>query len=92
MVGVVQLAVVTFTVAEQFPVPPEPETVPLYTEVEYKAPVDAVPFRVCAPPLILKEVASVDDQERVELPPLLTVAGLAVKVQVGAFATGVLYL
>jgi hypothetical protein len=53
------------------------------------APVDCEPLVACAPlqaPEAVQEVAFVDDQARVELPPLVTVLGLAVKLTVGAGA------
>jgi len=42
------------------------------------------PFAPDQPPDAVQEVALVEDQVSVELPPLFTVLGLAVKVTVGA--------
>ncbi len=55
--------------------------------VAVKAPVDCVPLAALVPdqaPEAVQDVASVEDQVSVELAPLATEAGLAVKVTVGA--------
>ena len=56
------------------------------------APVDCEPLVALVPdqaPEAVHEVALVVDQETVELPPLVTVLGLAVKLTVGAGVGGV---
>ncbi len=55
--------------------------------VAVKAPVDCVPLAALVPdqaPEAVHDVASVEDQVSVELAPLVTEAGFAVKVTVGA--------
>lgn len=73
----------TVTVADCVAEPPAPEQVSSYSVVLVRAPVDLVPLVAtgpCQPPEAVQAVASADVQVRVELPPLLTVVGAAVKV------------
>jgi hypothetical protein len=82
----------TVTVADCVAVPPAPVQVNSYSVVFESAPVDQVPLvgtLPCQSPLVeMQELAPVDFQLSVELPPLLTVVGVAVTVTVGAEGAG----
>jgi hypothetical protein len=81
----------TVTVADCVAEPPAPVQVSSYSVVLVRVPVGQVPLVAtlpCQPPDAVQAVASADVQVRVELPPLLTVVGEAVKVtDVAAGAT-----
>jgi hypothetical protein len=73
----------TVTVADCVAGPPAPVQVNSYSVLLVRVPVDIVPLvgtLPCQPPEAEQEVAPLDFQARVELPPLLTVVGDAVKV------------
>jgi len=78
----------TVTVAERLVEPPGPLQLRVKILLALvSAPVLAVPEVGCEPlhaPLAVHELASVEDQLRLELPPLGTLAGVAVTVSVGA--------
>ena len=77
----------TVTVAVCSPVPPPgPVQVSVKDWSLVKLPVEAEPLVACAPlqpPEAVQEVASVEDQFSIALPPLVTVLGFAVSVTVG---------
>lgn len=76
---------VTVTVADWEAEPPSPEHVSVNFVVAVKAGVDCVPVVAVEPPQeALQEVALVDDHVSDEVAPLLTVAGFAARVTVGA--------
>jgi hypothetical protein len=73
----------TVTVADCAADPPGPVQVSSYSVLLVRVPVDMVPLvgKVpCQPPEAVQAVAPADFQVRVELAPLLTVVGAAVKV------------
>jgi hypothetical protein len=73
----------TVTVADCVADPPGPVHVSSYSVLLVRVPVDIVPLvatRPCQPPEALQSFAPVDAQMSVELPPLLTVVGVAVNV------------
>ena len=73
----------TVTVADCVADPPAPVQVSSYSVLLVRVPVDIVPLvgtLPCQPPEAVQAVAPEDFQARVELPPLLTVVGDAVKV------------
>jgi hypothetical protein len=77
----------TDTVTDCAAEPPAPVQVSVYLVVAVIAAVLAEPLVLSLPlqpPEALQEVALVEDQVRVEVAPLLTVVGLALKVTVGA--------
>lgn len=77
----------TVTVADCVADPPGPVQVNSYSVVFVRAPVDQVPLvgtLPCQPPTAVQAVASADLQVRVELPPLPTVVGPAIKLTEGA--------
>ena len=77
--------VVTETVADCVALPPEPVQVREYVALAVSAPVDCEPMRGLLPdhaPEAVQEVALLDDQVKVALPPLETVLGLALMVTV----------
>lgn len=77
----------TVTVADCVADPPGPVQVSSYSVVLASVPVDCAPLVEtvpCQPPEAVQAVAPVDFQERVAVPPLSTVVGLAVKVSIGA--------
>jgi hypothetical protein len=77
----------TVTVADCVAEPPGPVQVSSYSVVFERAPVDQVPLvgtLPCQPPEAVQAVASGDLHVRVELPPLPTVVGAALKVTDGA--------
>ena len=77
--------VVTETVADCVALPPEPVQVSEYVDLAVSAPVDCEPVRGSLPdhaPEAVQEVALVEDQAKVALPPLVTVLGLAPMVTV----------
>jgi hypothetical protein len=79
----------TVTVADWEADPPVPVQVKVNFAVAVSAGVVAVPVLALAPvqpPEAVQDVASVDDQVRAAVAPLLTVVGLADKVTVGAGA------
>lgn len=76
-------AVATETVTDCVAVPPAPLQVNSYSVVLVRVPVDTVPLvgmLPCQPPAAMQLFASGELQVRVELPPLLTVVGVAVSV------------
>ena len=78
---------VTVTVAAALPVPPAPVQARVNVLVIVSAPLDWLPEIVLVPvhaPEATQEVASVEDQVRVEDAPLVADAGLAVSDTVGA--------
>jgi len=78
--------VVTVTVTDCAALPPVPLHVRVYVEVLVSAPVDCEPLVGSEPdhaPEAVQEVALVADQLNVELPPLATDVGLALKVTTG---------
>jgi hypothetical protein len=78
---------VTVTVAEALPVPPAPVQASVNVLVIVSAPLDWLPEIVLVPvhaPEATQDVASVEDQLRVEDAPLVTDTGLAVSDTVGA--------
>jgi hypothetical protein len=78
---------VTVTVALWLVVPPAPVQLNVYTVVALRAPVDCDPLIACAPlhpPDAVQAVALVEVQLKVDVPPLLTLVGLALKDTVGA--------
>ena len=80
-------AAVTVTVADCAAVPPEPVQLIPKVWLAVKAPVDCEPLTALLPvhpPVAVQVVALVADQDRVELLPLTTELGLALKVTVGA--------
>jgi hypothetical protein len=80
----------TVTVAAPLPVPPVPVQLKLYVVVEAMPLTTWLPLvalLLVQPPLAAHEVAFVEDQLSVELPPLAMVAGLALTVTVGAATT-----
>jgi hypothetical protein len=73
----------TVTVADCVADPPAPAQVSSYSVVLVRVPVDIVPLVArlpCQPPEAVQALAPVDFQVRLELPPLPTVVGAAVKV------------
>jgi hypothetical protein len=77
---------VTVMVADWVALPPEPTHVTLKVVFALRAPVDCDPLVVSGPlhaPDAVQELALVEDQVKVELPPLATVVGLALTVTVG---------
>jgi hypothetical protein len=75
----------TETVADCVALPPVPVQVSEYVVLAVRAPVDCDPLTALVPdhaPEALHEVALVDDQVRVELAPLVTVLGLALRLTV----------
>jgi hypothetical protein len=77
--------VLTETVADCVALPPEPVQVREYVALALSAPVDCEPVTGLLPdqaPEAVQEVALVDDQVNVALPPLVTVLGLALIVTV----------
>lgn len=77
----------TVTVAVCDALPPVPLHVRVYTEVVVSAPVDCEPVTCLTPdqaPEPVHDVALVDDQVSVELPPLDTALGPALSMTVGA--------
>jgi hypothetical protein len=82
------LAGVTLTVAFCDAEPPVPAHVSVYWVLALKAAVFCDPPLAASlplqPPEAVQEVALVDDQIRVEVPPLDTALGLALKLNVGA--------
>ena len=77
----------TVTVADWVAKPFGPLQASSYSVLLLRGPVDHVPLVVtcpCQPPLAVHWSALLAVQVRVELPPLLTVAGEAVRVTVGA--------
>ena len=87
------VAAVTDTVADAFAEPPAPVHRKVKTLLAaVNAAVFAEPETARVPdhaPLAVQEVAFVEDQVRVEVPPLVTVLGLAVSVTVGGGVAGV---
>jgi hypothetical protein len=80
---------VTETVADWLALPPVPVQVRPKVELAVRAPVDCEPLAALAPdqaPEAAQEVALVADQVSVELPPLDTVLGAALKLTAGAGA------
>ncbi len=80
-------AALTDTVADWVALPPVPVQVSEYVALAVSAPVDCEPLTALLPdqpPEAVQEVALVDDQVKVDVPPLTTVLGLAAKVTVGA--------
>ena len=80
----------TVTVADCVADPPGPVQVSSYSVVLVSVPVDVVPLvgmLPCQPPAAVQAVAPADFQARVELSPLATVVGAALKVN--DVATGV---
>lgn len=80
-------AVETVTVADCDAEPPAPVQASVYLVVAVSAAVLAEPLvasEPLQPPEAVHEVALVEDQVKVEVAPLLTVLGLAVRVTVGA--------
>jgi hypothetical protein len=80
----------TVTVADCVADPPPPLQVSSYSALLVRVPVDILPLvgmLPCQPPEAMQTFAPADFQERVELPPLLTVVGAAVNVT--DVATGV---
>jgi hypothetical protein len=76
---------VTETVTDCVALPPAPVQVSEYVVLAVRAPVDCDPLTALVPdhaPEALHEVALVDDQVRVELAPLVTVLGLALRLTV----------
>ena len=76
----------TVTVAVCAPVPPGPMQVSVKDWSLVRLPVEAEPLVACAPlqpPEAVQEIASVEDQVSIALPPLVTVLGFAVSVNVG---------
>ena len=94
MVGVAQLsaalpvaACVTVTVTFSLAEPPVPVQVRVYVVDAWRAAVDdepLVPRVPDQPPDAVQEVALVEDQVSVDLPPLATLVGLALNVMLGA--------
>jgi hypothetical protein len=83
---------VTVTVAEALPDPPGPVQASVNVPVLVSAPLDWLPEVVLVPvhaPEARHEVALVEDQVRVEAPPLVIDVGLAVSDTVGAGGTTV---
>ena len=80
----------TVTVADCVADPPAPVQVNSYSMLPVRAPVDLVPLVGTLPrqlpAIMVHEVASTDFHVRVELSPLLTVVGEALKVTAGAAA------
>jgi hypothetical protein len=75
------------TVADCAAVPPAPVQVRVNLVVVDSAPVPALPEGLSVPlqpPEAAQEVALVEDQVNVEVPPLATVVGLALRVTIGA--------
>jgi hypothetical protein len=73
----------TVTVTDCVADPPDPLQVNSYSVVLVKVPVDTVPLvgmLPCHPPAALQLFASDEVQVSVELPPLITVVGVAVSV------------
>jgi hypothetical protein len=82
----------TVTVADCAALPPVPVQLKVYVALAVSAPVACEPLVAMLPdhpPEAVQAVAFVADQLKVELPPLATVLGLAVKVTVGAGVAGV---
>jgi hypothetical protein len=80
---------VTDTVVDCEALAPAPVQVIVYVVFAVRAPVDAEPLTgslPAQPPEAVQAVALVEDQLRVELPPLATVLGLALSVTVAAGA------
>jgi hypothetical protein len=76
----------TDTVADWAALPPDPEHVRVKVELAVSAPVDCEPLTPLVPdqaPEAVQDVALVADQLKVELLPLVTVLGLAVRLIVG---------
>ena len=75
----------TVTVAEADAVPPAPVQVIVYVVVEDSLPVEKVPevSKIDLEPVLVQDLALLDDQERVEDCPEKIVAGLAETVTVG---------
>jgi hypothetical protein len=70
----------TDTVADWVALPPVPVQVSEYVTLAVSAPVDCEPLTALLPdhpPEAVQEVALVDDQVKVDVPPLTTVLGLA---------------
>ena len=83
----------TVTVADWLAVPPAPVQLKAYVALVESAPVVYVPLAASVPlhpPDAEHEVALVEDQVTVELPPLGTLAGLALIDIVGGLAGGAL--
>jgi hypothetical protein len=90
--GVVPAVTVTVALAAAGVVPPAPEQVNVKVLVALNAPVTTLPPVDCAPlqaPDAVQAVALVEDQVSVEVPPVLTLVGLALNDTVGADAGGV---
>ena len=71
-------------------VPPGPVQLSVYTVLELMAPVVWEPLMATAPdhpPDAVQEVALVEDQLKVELPPADTLAGFALREAVGGAVT-----
>jgi hypothetical protein len=83
---------VTVTVADCAAVPPAPLQVSVYVVIFCRAPVERDPLMPTLPdqpPEAVQALALVVDQFKVELAPLATVLGLALRLTVGAGVAGV---
>jgi hypothetical protein len=79
----------TDMVADRLALPPAPVQVKVYVELELTAPVLPLPLVALLPlhaPEAVHEVALLEDHVSVELPPLDTLVGLALKETLGGVA------